>query len=360
LIISDVQREEQYAQRNFIKQSPKPVRFYAAIPLRAATGSVLGSLTIVDDAPRFGLSAGEFAFLEDVADTITQHLDAVVVRSQRQRSERLVQSLGLFVNGKSSLRQWWLRQEDSKDKNLGRHTARQTAEQRKAAGNSEFGNTHASSSSSTGVPGLPHDEDSGSDSDSGSQHDSDQGDGDPITSTAASLQNDVADIARNQAEVSTHDFGPATNSSRSPAPKLLLEPPSQRGTRRRVDKMPDAPDFDLETASRHAYSRAGNLIRQATSADGVVFVNANVARGNKKQATPSLKPESSDASDKSQTPGAGVLSDNDTSDGSAAGTDRPCVVEAYSTRDASSLHDPEKKTYRFDLSEPFLAQLIRR
>lgn len=79
-VVSDMRREDAYAQHGFIRHSPQPVRFYAAIPLRAATGAVLGSLTMVDEAPRFGLSASELDFLEDVADTISQHLDAVVVR----------------------------------------------------------------------------------------------------------------------------------------------------------------------------------------------------------------------------------------------------------------------------------------
>lgn len=117
--------------RSTFRHSPQPVRFYASIPLRASTGSVLGSLTIIDDSPRYGLSANELAFMEDVSDTITQHLDAVVVRSQRQRSERLIQSLGLFNSGKSSLRQWWLKQEDSRLATAGRHTKRQTKQQRK-------------------------------------------------------------------------------------------------------------------------------------------------------------------------------------------------------------------------------------
>lgn len=49
------------------------------------------------------------------------------------------------------------------------------------------------------------------------------------------------------------------------------------------------------------------------------------------------------------------------SDGSAVGNDRHCLVEAFSTRDVSSLQNPKPEdTYKLDLSESFLASLIRR
>lgn len=248
-IVSDIRREDQYAQRGFIRQSPKPgVRFYAAIPLRASTGSVLGSLAIVDDAPRFGLSAGELAFMEDVADTISQHLDAVVARVQRQRSERLIQSLGLFNRGKSSLREWWLGKEDSRLATAGRHVKRRTNEQRKAAGDEEFG-VHGSSSSSTAARKTHDEVASASESD-----DSDRGEDDPVVSTAATLRNGVAGRARDNANVSTHDFGPATQSP-SFTPKPLLKPANLTKAPRRTQTCSTMDDgnFDLETACKRTY-----------------------------------------------------------------------------------------------------------
>jgi signal transduction histidine kinase len=353
-IVSDLRTEEQFARRGLVKRSPKPgIRFYAAIPLRGAAGSVLGSLIIVDDVPRYGIGAGELAFMEDVADTITQHLDAVVVRSQRQRSERLIQSLGLFNNGKSSLREWWLRQEDSRYANAGRHAARQTTRERRAAGHAEFG-PHASSSSSTGPAGVPHDELA-----SASESDSDDGEGttDPVTSSAATLQNAVADEVRNHAAGSaSRDFGPVTVPPRVSGPKLLLEPPGRPGVRsKRTSRTLEGADFNLETASRRTYGRAANLMRQALGVEGVVFVNANIAHSKKPGAPiPSLKHESS-----GERPGRFSDNDNDTSDGSASGIEQHCSVEAFSTRDLSSIHQTDN-TYRFDLTEKFLALLIRR
>ena len=91
------------------------------MPLRDLYGSVIGSFTIIDDKPRYGISTNEMAFMEDMADTVTEHLEATIVRSQRQRSERLIQGLSLFNVGKDSLRYWWLAQDDKRVHRAGRY-----------------------------------------------------------------------------------------------------------------------------------------------------------------------------------------------------------------------------------------------
>lgn len=57
---------------------------------------------------------------QDISDTIAQHLHTTVASLQRQRSERLIQALSLFNSGKSSLREWWLSEEDNRVLNTGR------------------------------------------------------------------------------------------------------------------------------------------------------------------------------------------------------------------------------------------------
>lgn len=351
-IISDL-RAGEYAQRGVMGHSPRPIRFYASIPLRGATGSVLGSLTIVDDEPRFGVSSDDLTYLEDIADTIVEHLGSVVVRSQRQRSERQIQGLGLFNSGKSSLRQWWLKQEDVRIATAGRHTARRTARQRKEAGVMEFG---ATSSSSTGESKLPHDENA-SESDSDSSLDT--GVNDPVTSTATTLRNSVADTSRRKHKIATQDFGANLDVPGVPVSKLLLEPSGrvERGRKTANAGKPDGSDFDLEIASRYTYSRASQLMRQAMGADGVVFLNANAVQSRKKDVkAPSLKHESSDTSTHSP---MRSTSEYETSEGSTATSEQHCMIEGFSTRDESSLHDVEN-SYRFDVSESFLATLIKR
>lgn len=57
---------------------------------------------------------------QDVSDTIAEHLHTTVARLQRQRSERLIQALALFNSGKSSLREWWMSEEENRIMGTGR------------------------------------------------------------------------------------------------------------------------------------------------------------------------------------------------------------------------------------------------
>lgn len=93
-IVSDMREDATCHTKAFAKQAPW-ARFYFSVPLRSAQGSVIGSFTVMDDVPRYGIHAEEMSFMEDMADTVTEHLNATVVRSQRQRSDRLIQALGM-------------------------------------------------------------------------------------------------------------------------------------------------------------------------------------------------------------------------------------------------------------------------
>ena len=139
-IISDLHETEQYHERTFVLRGDSH-RFFASVPLRDLQGSVIGSYTIIDDKPRYGVSTNEMAFMEDMADTVTEHLNATVMRSQRQRSERLIQGLGLFNKGQDSLREWWLSQETSRLRKGGRHqvNAAMSLQSRQDRADEEFG-----------------------------------------------------------------------------------------------------------------------------------------------------------------------------------------------------------------------------
>ncbi|KAK3708961.1 hypothetical protein LTR37_011125 [Vermiconidia calcicola] len=356
-------KEEQYAQRGFVQHNTD-MRFYAAIPLRGALGTVLGSLTIVDDAPRYGLSVAELALMEDVADTITEHLNATVVRLQRQRSERLIQSLGLFNTGKSSLRRWWLKQQDTRVATAGRHKPQKmTLRQRRVAANEEFGLRECSST----------DQESSAASESGPEkHDelaSDSDDLDPVTVTPATFENADAGLARDQAHVAARDFDvrrkTATRQRASPTHSTSSSSPahSKPEPYTSKDHLASNAEFDLAKATRHTYARASNLMREALGADGVVFVNGSTVPPQKKRSifsTPT-RPASihNNSNSSEQSTHLGESSDTDTSGGSSTATARSCVVDAFSTINQASVRARDK-SYHFDVSEDFLARLIRR
>ncbi|KAH8591930.1 hypothetical protein B0O99DRAFT_597767 [Bisporella sp. PMI_857] len=122
LIINDLTQDDKFKDRPFVTSRPS-LRFYAAMPINTKAGFSIGSLCVMDDNTRDGLSDIEIGFLGDMVITIMAHLEMGRVKEKHRRSEKMVKGLGLFVEGGSTLREWWLevgndkawRQQGSKD-----------------------------------------------------------------------------------------------------------------------------------------------------------------------------------------------------------------------------------------------------
>lgn len=113
-IVSDVTCRQEYRNTPLVTDaSQSPIRFFCSIPIRSFQGSVVGCLSVIDDKPRYGVSAREMDFMEDLAETIIKYLDANRSITQQQRSERLIQGLGLFNTGHGTLRDWWIKQDEA-------------------------------------------------------------------------------------------------------------------------------------------------------------------------------------------------------------------------------------------------------
>lgn len=108
-IVSDASLDPELRQKPFVARADHP-RFFFSIPLRDSDGTVIGSLSLLDDKPRYGVSAHEMLFCEDLSDTIVQHLHEAAVSAQRQRSERLIKALGTFNAGGKTLKDWFIAQ----------------------------------------------------------------------------------------------------------------------------------------------------------------------------------------------------------------------------------------------------------
>lgn len=65
---------------------------------------------MVDDKPRKNVSDAELRFLEDMATTTMNHIEANRVKQRHDRAEKMVKALALFLEGGESLREWWLNQ----------------------------------------------------------------------------------------------------------------------------------------------------------------------------------------------------------------------------------------------------------
>ena len=62
-IISDIRQNSDCQEKVFAKHAAW-ARFYLTVPLRTAQGSIIGTLTVMDDRPRYGVSIEEMSFME--------------------------------------------------------------------------------------------------------------------------------------------------------------------------------------------------------------------------------------------------------------------------------------------------------
>ncbi|KEQ76540.1 hypothetical protein M436DRAFT_38603, partial [Aureobasidium namibiae CBS 147.97] len=83
-------------------------RFYAGVPIVSPNGYNIGVFCVLDDKPREeGLSTTEVDFMKDMAVTIMNHLSMARATAELNRSRNMVQGLGQFVDGKTSIKEWW-------------------------------------------------------------------------------------------------------------------------------------------------------------------------------------------------------------------------------------------------------------
>ncbi|KAL4985254.1 hypothetical protein BDW68DRAFT_179881 [Aspergillus falconensis] len=95
-IVYDLTKEDAYKDRPYVVHWPF-MRFYVAVPIRSPEGYVLGSYSIVDDKERSDFGETEVECMQDIADAIAQHLEAVRLSNCHHRTETLVKSLTTFV-----------------------------------------------------------------------------------------------------------------------------------------------------------------------------------------------------------------------------------------------------------------------
>ena len=107
LLVSDMLTDDRFCRTEAVSRSPF-MKSCVVVPLLSPRGLVIGTFSVVDDKSRDGISSVEIAFMQDIASTIMAHLEAKRLKQQHRRAERMIRGPGLFVEGKSSLREWWL------------------------------------------------------------------------------------------------------------------------------------------------------------------------------------------------------------------------------------------------------------
>lgn len=346
MIVSDVRQHPELRDRIMVRCSTS-MRFFCSVPIRSPGGLVLGSYSILDDKPRFGLSVGEMEFMEDIADTIMGHLEAKRASSQRQRGDRLIKGLGLFNSGKTSLRDWWLINYSKQERGEGQRRRRRSASNealQKERADEEFGQTYRAED--LDVRGRLNSK-----------------------SPSARLRDATAQPEANTSPDSGFQSqDPPCAQQQEQDQQILgdnLTPDQSRGP-------DDGHEFDIARETSSVYSRASNLIRESISAEGVMFIDADFTRpeqekrgrykkAKKKKAEDAVDPSTSD-------PGSGTASELELADdaaltestGNSIASNTNCELMGFSTKIRSSLRGFSASQKHSSLPKKLMERLVRR
>ncbi|KAF7133838.1 hypothetical protein CNMCM5793_005250 [Aspergillus hiratsukae] len=93
-------------------------KFYVSVPITSPDDYVIGSLAVLDDRPRDGVTEEQAHLLKELSATIMDHLLCQRAMREEYREEKMVRALGLFVKGKSDLNEWF-DSGDARDKKYG-------------------------------------------------------------------------------------------------------------------------------------------------------------------------------------------------------------------------------------------------
>ncbi|CAI6327143.1 unnamed protein product [Periconia digitata] len=105
LVINDLSQDDHFKNHPIVTGPPQ-ARFYAGVPIRSPSGHSIGTYSVIDDKPHSGISDFELLFLKDMATTITRHLQMSRATDDHLRGGIMVRSLGSFAEGRSSLDEW--------------------------------------------------------------------------------------------------------------------------------------------------------------------------------------------------------------------------------------------------------------
>ncbi|CAL3964860.1 hypothetical protein PZA11_002235 [Diplocarpon coronariae] len=398
---------------------PPYLKAIACAPLISPEHNVVvGQYIVADDEPRERLNEDEQQFLSDMAVTVMDYLESRRVKRQQYRAERMIKAIGLFIEGKSTLREWWLE--------TGHKYQHAALRKRSIVDNTpldkqadaEFGvQEETDYFSRNGLNGLAdqtlmstsiHQSPSSVSLSTIDRGDRELGDGRPPiprndttssdrTRYSAPLPAPLArpPIYRENSLFSSADTStvPSTRVSRSwrdrnssvttldeNATDLTPDSEKQNSVSFDLPPNPVLPDLSgdlqndvLSPDVKDVFARASNLIREAIGVEGVIYYDASVGSfgdSSKKEVTEEEAPEAFRAG---QLPGDPVITSEDDlarqssgTDGeaktlsSAKNTEKFCNILGFSTRRRSSLkgHDFYEEQKR--MPECIIRKLLKR
>lgn len=265
MVINDLTQHEVCNHSRVVTSGPR-WKFWAAARLVTSDGVVVGDICIFDDKPRpGGLSDIDKTFLKDIASATMAHLASYALREDHRRGERMIRGLTSFLEGSSGLM----------------------------------------------MPELPH---RNSEEDTPDQRS-------PVSTLKDKVSGDQTPNPTQLSETSTQDYA---NSSVLTDEAYIKSDSSTRS--QSSDDGPDTSNLQeslLPTDAKNMFSRAANIIRQASELDGVLILDACIASiGRRSRAGSFDRPHvSRQNSRRNQHSSSGSLSSS-SSDGKSTSTEK--------------------------------------
>ena len=104
--MTDLSKDVRFCNLPYVAASPN-FRFYAGTPLLTRENVPIGSVFVMDDRPRGPPTKFEIDFLGVMARNVMEYLEMRRASEMRKRSEVMSQGMAAFLEGKSSISQFW-------------------------------------------------------------------------------------------------------------------------------------------------------------------------------------------------------------------------------------------------------------
>ncbi|GKT47723.1 hybrid signal transduction histidine kinase A [Colletotrichum spaethianum] len=320
-VIPDLTKDPRTAERPLCLHSSGN-RFYAGVPIRSQKGINIGVFCVFGQHPREGLDNVSMRLLQDLSMVIVDYLDAKRNRDDHRRADRMVRGVGSFIEGKSTMSGWRMRNNP----------------------------------------------------DSFNDNPSFEG---GLNKNQQQLQRDNELIA---AEDSQREAA-ALNDWQRPSPEsrdyLKLTEPHQRTGNQALVPSVSGKSFKAsrsgsggsahenrdphDTKLRHIFSKASNIVREAIEVESVLFLDATIGSFGGLADSKTYHVTSTGAKSPSSS------SDERSSSGSGSGNnslvsqeDATCRVLGFSSSAISSIDGDLPSQSHASISEKFLSKLLRR
>lgn len=384
LVINDLTQDDVYKDKCVVKEDPH-VTFLAAVPLRTPHSNIIiGNYVIVDDKPREeGLTDSEIQFIMDMGVTVMDYLQAGLVKRKQYRAERMIKAISLFIEGKSTLRDWWLEWGHKFQQPTLQKRAKSGAELAQLADH-EFGVQEPVANLSKGLDGF-----TGADSplqtpssSAPSRAGHDFGDGRPMLPRGESHATSGSETTGQTTLVSRswHDRNSSVTTFDTLTEPTTVDHPESRQSvsfdlpphQLSADVSKELQDALLSSDLKGVFSRASNLIREAIGVEGVVFFDASVGSfggsvSAEEKAPGAFQTEhghtSSDDEHRRRQSVADIDLHEQTASDSARSepvAEKGCSILGYSTRRRSSLRGHQPAAGKGFFPESMLRRLLKR